>query len=494
MRQTITSLVLAGLLLGSQAGAQETIMEPARKVPVLYDADVVVAGGGIAGVFAAIAAAREGARAVLIEKFEYVGGAAGPGLNVSGGHQEPGLGPLQEYEQGRTNLPYVWVYPELRGIPQEFAQRLNAMLVGKEWNSLERSNLWAYVATKMLQEANVTLLLGTYASDPIMDGDTVHGLFVESKSGRGAVRAKIVIDATGEADVARRAGAPILMPKAEYSQLDSHAPTGIGTWAYVSGYDYAAHAEGMKALGGKLPEFKPYDIGGLAQVVVWDLDDRATPMSPRGITSLKIQLVRPHPQVDAGDALHMSALQAGVRMYVNELVQELRKLPGCEGLYLVALAPYLGIRGGPCIEGEYTLTMDDCIAGRQFDDVMYLLGEIRAMRATTQAGQCKWVDVPYRVMVPKRIDGLLAVGRSASGIPDTLLRNRMAVQHMGQAAGTAAAMAARQGIQPRNLDVKALQRRLLECGFYLGDQERLRDLGLVTASQTSQASASRPSP
>jgi hypothetical protein len=81
-------------------------------------------------------------------------------------------------------------------------------------------------------------------------------------------------------------------------------------------------------------------------------------------------------------------------------------------------------------------------------------------------------------MVPQKIDGLLAVGRSASGIPDTLLRNRTAVQHMGQVGGIAAALAAKQGTTPRKLNVKQLQRKLLEAGFYLGDEARLKQLGL----------------
>ena len=82
-------------------------------------------------------------------------------------------------------------------------------------------------------------------------------------------------------------------------------------------------------------------------------------------------------------------------------------------------------------------------------------------------------------MIPKKIDGLLAVGRSASGIPDTLLRNRTAVQHMGQVGGIAAALAAKQGISPRRVNVKELQRKLLSAGFYLGDKARLKDLGLA---------------
>ena len=109
---------------------------------------------------------------------------------------------------------------------------------------------------------------------------------------------------------------------------------------------------------------------------------------------------------------------------------------------------------------------------------MYLYGEFRALRYVCERGGPVWGDVPYRVMVPKQIDGLLAAGRSASGKPDTLLRNRMAAKVMGQACGTAAALAVRRGVQPRELDIREFQRLLLAAGFYLGDARRLAELGL----------------
>ena len=123
--------------------------------------------------------------------------------------------------------------------------------------------------------------------------------------------------------------------------------------------------------------------------------------------------------------------------------------------------------------------MDDCKAARRFDDVTYLYGQWIALKHTCDQGKCEWADVPYRVMVPKKIDGLLATGRCASCIPDTLLRNRMAIKVLGEATGTAAALAAKNGVGPRDLDRRELQRTLLSAGFYLGDIERLKQLGLI---------------
>ena len=101
------------------------------------------------------------------------------------------------------------------------------------------------------------------------------------------------------------------------------------------------------------------------------------------------------------------------------------------------------------------------------------------MRHTRQAyGEARYTDLPYRVLVPKQVDGLLVTGRCASGIPDTLLRHRMAVMHMGQAVGTAAALCVASAAQPRDLDIKSLQGHLLDAGFDLGNRSRVRELGL----------------
>ena len=130
--------------------------------------------------------------------------------------------------------------------------------------------------------------------------------------------------------------------------------------------------------------------------------------------------------------------------------------------------------------GDFTLTTQDCRDARRFDDVVYLYGEYRALNYNLKEhGEYRWTDFPYRVMLPQGADGLLATGRSASSIPDTLIRARMAAMHMGHVTGTAAALAVHSGREPRQIDVKELQRRLLDQGFYLGDSARLNELGLI---------------
>lgn len=479
----VLAILLSTVLAPRPVNAQvRYVTEPAKQVPIVYEADVVVAGAGVSGVVAALAAARHGAKTVLIERYSSVGGTAGPGLNAGGGTQMPGQ---MENPKAVENLD-ISVYPELAGIPMEFAQRLIALR--EEWkigtHRLGDSYGITYLATRMLQEAGVELLVSTYVTDPIMDGNTVKGVFIENKSGRGAVTAKVVIDATGEADVARRAGAPILHPKESYYELDRHAPNGIGLFVYVGGVNWTRYLGALIDRGADFEgDFEPRDVEGIAQIRVSKSSGKDTVLSemPGDQAAIKIQLVRPHAKVDAGNGIHISKLETAFRLYAYELIQELReRVPGCENIYLLAMGE-MGARGGPNIEGEYTLTMEDAKAGRRFDDVMYVYGEARALRHTCGLGRCAFVDVPYRVMVPKKIDGLLAVGRSASGVPDTLLRNRTAVKHMGEAGGIAAALAVEAGVTPRNLDVRKLQEKLIAAGYYLGDERRLKQLRLSAA-------------
>ena len=456
------------------------VEEPGKKVPAAYDADVVVAGGGVSGVFAAIASARAGAKTVLIDRFGYPGGNMGPGM-IAGGSFD-GKGGLKDLFFDKTLVTHPYVLRGFAGIPREFIERHSALGGGgippfRAGQYMRDSGVAAHVAMTMLEEAGVELMLSAYVSDPVMEGNRIRGLFVENKSGRQAVLAQVVVDATGEADVARRAGAPVLNPD------ESHpTPNAVGFFAVTGGVDTGKFREYQKS--GEKIGFEERDLYGLAKVSmkIMTFSKEGGDSTTTGLLGLKVTLVNPHAEVDTGSAEHMSRLEKGIRMYTFDMVQHLKKsVPGFENAYLLCTAPFLGIRGGPCIEGEYTLTMDDCRAGKRFDDVVYLYGELRALRYTREkTGSYLWTDMPYRVMVAKGVDGLMAVGRSASGIPDTLLRNRMSVMHMGQAGGTAAALAAASKVSPRELDVKELQRRLLDAGFYLGNRERLRELKLVS--------------
>lgn len=155
--------------------------------------------------------------------------------------------------------------------------------------------------------------------------------------------------------------------------------------------------------------------------------------------------------------------------------------PGFEESYLAGMSAFVGMRGGPCIYGEYMLTVNDYQEGTKFADVIYR--NIHSGVPEYHAGEKTGFDVPYRCILPRKIEGLLVIGRGASfyrrGHDPSAMRARASMMTMGQAAGTAAALAVRQGIPLRKLNIRKLQRDLLKSGINLGPDERLKELGLL---------------
>ena len=498
-----------------------SIEEPAKKIPIALEADVAVVGAGVAGVFAAIAAARLGAETVLIDRFSHPGGNMGPGL-IAGGNL--------------TGWPILHIKKGPSGIPAEFLERHAAAGGGNippysPSQYLRDSYTASATVLKMLEETGVTCLFSTFASDPIIENaenPRVAGVFIESKSGRQAVMAKVVIDATGEADLARRCGAPVIFPKAQYYEIDKHGPTGAGLYFAVGNTDwdrYSRYAGSIrigpddwkwaKAIfdsrnldkwkqmhergefgGGSLAPLFPllreaWEKNGFRIVERISINpDLEVPVStrffqkidaPRRIVGARAELER-HEEINWTDQAIISKIESRLRILITDFVAFLKgHVPGFEDAVLIAIAPYYGARGGPCIEGEHVMTTEDMIAGRRFPDVVYIYDHIDWLFWTDGrfGKKVKWTDVPYRVMLPKGLDGLLAVGRSASSVPDTLLRSRMAVMHMGDAGGKAAALAVRSNVPVKDLDICMLQRCLLDEGYYLGDAARLRELCLI---------------
>ena len=482
--------------------SRKSVTEQQRETQVLYETDVVVAGAGVAGTFAAIAAARAGARTVLIDRFGYPGGNIGPGAFAGGNFTGGGI-------------PRMLMGPFF-GIPKEFIERYASLGGGgiPPYNFgkyMKDSQIASFVLSSMLEEAGVATLFSTTIADPVIEGSRVSGVFVENKSGRSAVLGTVVIDATGEADLARRAGAPVILPKKEYNLEDAHAPNGTGIFFTVGGIDWDRYnsfrdsvtepdrydeAWARKTLGRVPPAHllgpirKAWETG--EHRVVEDVEgvgrmsffgSYKVHSETGGLGGGRVDMKTPWTNAEtmamnhSGDGRLLSGLETAVRMFAFRTVQFWkRRIPGFENACLLSAAPYLGTRGGPCVEGDYIMTMDDLKAGRRFPDVLLIFGNVCGPEDGTWVGD--WTDLPYRVMLPKGLDGMLAVGRSASSTPDTLLRIRCMVMHMGEAGGTAAALAVKEGVLPRELNVKLLQEALLDAGYWLGNLERLRELGL----------------
>ncbi len=486
MRQELFNIRLLVVLLAislavpNVKGADPFVVEPAKKVPVFDEVDVVVAGGGIAGTIAAITAARHGAKTLVIERFGSLGGNMGPGM-FGGGSVHYAI----KTAEGGDDADALVNKMGPGGVPEEFLKRIifarpqadrYTEAMKQELESLHMnvygvrvgaagllpngkmtpgygidSLATSYVAFKMLEEAGVHMLLSAYAADPIMKDHQVAGLFVETKSGRLAVKAKVVIDATGEADVAFRAGAPML-----------NRDPNCGLTFTIRGIDwkkYERQGQPKEADGFRFIRPIPnYPEAGINIRISESNDDTVFGLTGGGAVG-----------IDFSDAKQVTLVEREHRIHIFEYAAFMRKhAPGFENSYLLMVAPYLGARGGRTINPEQRVTSDDVQASREFDDVIYRFYDDRAQKSC---------EVPYRIMLPKKIDGLLAAGRSGLFYGPNL-RMRWSTMLDAQAAGIAAALCAAEGVRPRELDVKKLQRKLVDAGCPLATEERLKELGL----------------
>ena len=219
----LTCIVLSVLMV--KLNAQQFIIENEKKIPVAFDVDVVVCGGGLTGTIAAIAAGQAGVKTLVIDRFGRFGGNVGPGMFAGGSvhyaddddaliNKEGPGGVVEEFKKrviyARFNSNNIT--DDQRNELEEKHLNVPGLRMGSGGLGYEiESHTVSYVAFKMMEEAGIEMLLSAYVADPIMEGGKVSGVFVETKSGRLAVKAKIVIDATGEADIAFRAGAPTLI-------------------------------------------------------------------------------------------------------------------------------------------------------------------------------------------------------------------------------------------------------------------------------------------
>ena len=409
-----------------------TYSEPAHEIPVAREADVVVVGGGPAGLAAAIASARSGATTVLVEQFGYLGGTATASLMACIN------GFRNQVEPDFTQV--------VRGIAEEIVLRLKALGgLGKspypqkayltEPGQLEYSyaidtERFKYVTLQMCVEAGVDLLLHTYFCQSIVENGAVRGIIVENKSGRQALLARVAVDASGDADVAARSGVPFWQTsRGEASRLNDQLMYRIQFGAQRPASTYGC------------------DFG--ANAVVWGPG------------------VGPLNGAD-GDELARAEVEARLRVY--EDLANRQADPELAGARIVETPPLLGIRQTRFVEGGYKLTADDAISGRRFEDVV----AISPCAIIHYYGYRRYLehegyDIPYRALVPKLVDGLLVAGRciSSEQQPYESHRAMVPIMAIGQAAGTAAALCATTGIAPRQLDVRLLQDALVAQGAEL---------------------------
>ncbi len=412
----------------------KTYEEPARRIPVTRDVDVVVVGGGPAGLAAAMASARSGADTVLVEQFGYLGGTA--------------TASLMACINGFRNQVEPDATQTVRGIAEEIILELKALDgLGQspypqkpyptepgrlEYSYAIDTEKFKYVTLRMCAEAGVDIMFHTYFCDSIVEGGAVRGAvrgaIVENKSGRQALMAHVVVDASGDADVCARAGAPFWQTRKD------EAPRLNDSLMYRIQFG-SARPEGTFAC----------DFG--TNAVVWGPG------------------VGPINGVD-GDELSRAEVDARLRVY-EDFAGKQAEHPELADARLAETPPLLGVRQTRFVEGEYKLTAEDALTGRRFDDVV----AISSCAIIHYYGYRRYLehegyDIPYRCLVPKEVDGLLAAGRciSSEQQPYESHRAMAPIMAIGQAAGTAAALCCRTGAAPRSLSVQLLQDELESHG------------------------------
>lgn len=465
----------------------EYITERTRKIPVYGRVDVAVAGGGPAGVCAALAAARQGMRVVLVERMGFMGGVnTASGVNGIGGWQHDFDGQPLAAGIGREIMERL---AELGGASCEqvrdvFRTRTHRPTyreggLGCYWI---RSNpeIMKLLLDRMLTEAGVRVILHASAVLPLMEGDGVRGLYIESKNGRQAVLAAQVIDCTGDGDIAARAGAQVQIGRPEdgFCQPMSMIFT-------VSGAAEAELHYNPWEPQDHLPEYArdryrlAVRTAREAGEIVYNPNDifcAATPVSTAGKETLSVNFTRIQ-RKSAIDADELTEAEMLGREQVFEGVRFMRKyIIGNENAYLVAVPPVIGIRESRRIIGDAYLTGEDIRMGQRAPDAIargiYMI-DTHNPTAIGEPSHLEYLDqpydIPYGCLLPKGLENLLVAGRCISGDVVALSSFRILATCMntGEAAGTAAALAVLGGTTARGVDVAALQARLVAQGAHI---------------------------
>lgn len=433
----------------------KTVHEAAREVPAIVKSDVVVVGGGSAGVGAAVSAARNGASVTLLERYPHLGGMASGGMvlvldDMVNGQEITVTGIVMEMVERMKALGLA-VYP-----PEE--DRKTNWDVYRKWARWGAFDFhvpsqpepiifavafdpdgWKRVSNTLIQEVGINLRLHSWFSEPIVEDGAIKGVICETKMGRQAILGDVVIDATGDLDVASRAGA-------------AH-----GTGAYIVTTVFRlgdVDTDKAEAFEWEHPdEFKAIDraakrITGGSWARWW----LKTPLP--GIVWCNC----PHMTgYDGMSVEHLTAAEFDGRGRIERLVAFVQKnLPGFENSYLLGTAEQIGVRQTRLLEGEYVVTKDDVVNRVHFPDTV-----------------CRGRDyyTPYRALLPRDVENLIVAGRHYSATPEAQRMSREIPPCMlqGEAVGVAAALALQGGVRLRDVDPAAIQRQMRKQGADPGD-------------------------
>lgn len=448
----------------------QRIHEPAREIEVIHRCDVLVLGSGPGGLAAALAAARAGVSVTLVERFGCFGG------NIT----VVGVEGLAWYRHEQT--------VEANGIGREFEERAKAMGAAvPESQSLSYeidSEGFKLVADRLVQEAGIHPMLHRLVVAPVMDGDAIRGVIVESKAGREAILAQRVIDATGDADIAYRAGAPTHKTPVEHMQAASvmfHL-AGVDKARFMAGVradpqTYADWATGewkIETSGKEDTMFSPFLKKPFAQALEAGL-------IPAHLTTIAGTWGAMH---DSGELTYMNLVHlAGCdgtdpdsmtrfeiegRSQAMLAIEALKHFtPGCENARLRNFGMTVGIRDTRKIDAVYNLTEHDVREQGRFDDSIGIYPEfIDGYGILILPTTGRYMQIPYRCMLPQGVKHLLVTGRAIGGdrISHAATRNMACCAVAGQGAGIAAALSVKDGVGLDAVSIPAVQKELARQG------------------------------
>ena len=443
----------------------KTIIEPAREIELAAETEILIIGGGPAGIAAATAAARCGARVMLLEKYGFLGGMGTAAMvtNFCGLHANIN-GSVQQI---------------VRGVADDILERLDNLDGLREPHPVKAkggghdvaaqaydTSAYKMATDDLLLSAGVDIRFHTFAVDVLMDGARIDAVLVETKSGRKAIKAEVFIDCSGDGDLAYWSGADCV--KGDDNGFMAY-PTTMFRVANVD--DDKVHNEGKPNLSALIEAAaKDYNLPRKTGVL------GSQPHAGEWRVNLT-QISRDGDPIDGSDWNDLGFAETEGRRQSQEYFRFLKDcVPGFENSYLLETAPQVGIRETRRIIGEHILSEDDILSCRDFEDSIGCNGwpleqHLKGSAKWTFLGGRGYHQIPFGTTLPKGVDNLLVAGRCASTTPEgqASLRVSGPCFAMGQAVGTAAELARRSGVTPKEIDVKALQHRLVSDGAFIGD-------------------------